>query len=113
MTSGWASGAIVTDGVRIGRGAVVAAGAVVTQDVPPHTVVAGVPARPVKTIDGTTDRQPGCYGLPGACGGEIMTELSIVIPAYNEEHGIESIARRVLATRERPGQGRRRSAWSC
>jgi len=29
-----------------------------------------------------------------------MTELSIVIPAYNEEHGIESIARRVLATRE-------------
>jgi acetyltransferase-like isoleucine patch superfamily enzyme len=49
------SGAIITDGVRIGRGCVVAAGAVVTQDVPPHTVVAGIPARPVKTIDGTTD----------------------------------------------------------
>jgi hypothetical protein len=30
-----------------------------------------------------------------------MTELSVVIPAYNEEHGIDSIARRVLATRER------------
>lgn len=29
-----------------------------------------------------------------------MTELSVVIPAYNEEHGIDSIARRVLATRE-------------
>jgi acetyltransferase-like isoleucine patch superfamily enzyme len=40
--------AVVTDGVRIGRGAVVAAGAVVTADVPPHTVAAGVPARVVR-----------------------------------------------------------------
>ena len=47
------SGVIVTDGVRIGQGAVVAAGAVVTKDVPPHTVVAGVPARVIKTIDGS------------------------------------------------------------
>jgi acetyltransferase-like isoleucine patch superfamily enzyme len=44
------SGCVVTDGVRIGKGAVVAAGAVVTKDVPAHTVVAGVPAKVVRSI---------------------------------------------------------------
>lgn len=46
------AGAVITDGVRVGRGSVVAAGAVVTKDVPPHSVVAGVPAKVIKTIDG-------------------------------------------------------------
>ena len=40
--------AIILHGVTIGRGAVVAAGAVVTKDVPPYAIVAGVPARIVK-----------------------------------------------------------------
>lgn len=39
------AGAIVLKGVRLGRGCVVAAGAVVTRDVPPYTIAGGVPAR--------------------------------------------------------------------
>ena len=43
--------AVVLPGVSIGRHAVVAAGAVVTRDVPPFSVVAGVPARVVRTLN--------------------------------------------------------------
>lgn len=43
-----ASNSIILSDVRIGRGAVIAAGSVVSQDVPPYAVVAGVPARVVK-----------------------------------------------------------------
>jgi acetyltransferase-like isoleucine patch superfamily enzyme len=45
-----AAGAIVIGGVKVGENSVVAAGSVVTKDVPPNTLVAGNPARVIRSI---------------------------------------------------------------
>jgi acetyltransferase-like isoleucine patch superfamily enzyme len=45
-------GAVLVPGVEVGEEAYVAAGAVVTRDVPPRAVVMGVPARPVREVPG-------------------------------------------------------------
>ena len=44
-------GAILTKGIRIGTGAIVAGGSVVTKDVPKYTIVGGVPAKILKYRD--------------------------------------------------------------
>jgi 2,3,4,5-tetrahydropyridine-2-carboxylate N-succinyltransferase len=46
--------AVILEGVRIGKGSVVAAGSVVTEDVPSGVVVAGVPAKIIKNVDDKT-----------------------------------------------------------
>lgn len=43
------AGAIVLDGVRIGKGCIVGAGAVVTKDLPDYAIAAGIPAKVIKT----------------------------------------------------------------
>jgi acetyltransferase-like isoleucine patch superfamily enzyme len=50
-------GAIVLMGVRVGHGSIVGAGAVVTKDVPPGSVVAGNPARVISSVDELVDKR--------------------------------------------------------
>ncbi|MBO4339103.1 MAG: acyltransferase [Clostridia bacterium] len=45
------NGAIVLPGVTIGNNCIIGAGAIVTKDVPENSIVAGVPARVIETID--------------------------------------------------------------
>lgn len=47
------AGAIITQGVTVGRGAVIAAGSFVNCDVPEKTLFGGVPAKLIKKIEST------------------------------------------------------------
>ncbi len=50
------SGAVILCGVTIGEGALVGAGAVVTRNIAPREVVAGVPARLLRSLDSSEDK---------------------------------------------------------
>lgn len=46
-----AANVVLTSGITIGKHCVIAAGSVVTKDIPPYTVAAGNPAKPIKQYD--------------------------------------------------------------
>ncbi len=55
-----AANAVITAGVTIGKHSVIAAGAVVTKDIPPFSVAVGNPARVIKTFDHTKNEWVKC-----------------------------------------------------
>ena len=66
------AGAIILPGVTIGEYSIVAAGSVVTKDVPPHTVVAGVPARVIGTVEESLEKLK--RGIPNGSGAKDSKE---------------------------------------
>jgi galactoside O-acetyltransferase len=59
------TGAVILPGVTIGKGSIVGAGAVVTRDVPPFAIVAGVPAKFVRWRPGCGPEGAGAAPRPG------------------------------------------------
>jgi acetyltransferase-like isoleucine patch superfamily enzyme len=62
------AGVTILKGVTVGDRAIVAAGSVVTRDVPPDTVVAGVPARVIKHRSGAAGPAPAPVGHAALAG---------------------------------------------
>lgn len=53
-----AAGVTILPGVTVGAGAIVAAGAVVASDVPPNTLVGGIPAKIIRVLDSPAEADP-------------------------------------------------------
>ena len=77
-----AAGVTLLPGVTVGRGAIVAAGAVVTKNVPPNTLVGGVPAKKIRSLEEPQDMSLVDRQIDKITGQPF---LSVVIPTYNRK----------------------------
>lgn len=56
--------AIILPGVTIGRGSIIAAGAIVTKNIPEYSIVAGAPAKIIGSRNSELNYAPGAEGIP-------------------------------------------------
>lgn len=70
------TGAIILPGTRLGRNVAVAGGAVVRGEFPGNCVIAGVPAKVVRTYDATEGWQPPLPGRPAVISLEELDKLA-------------------------------------
>lgn len=64
-------GSFILKGVTIGEGSVVGANSVVTHDVPPHTIVAGVPAKIVASTSKSWEQLSGVIAIQGVAQAKL------------------------------------------
>lgn len=70
-------------GVKIGRGAILSAGAVVNKDIPPYCIAGGVPAKPIKfkwTVDQILEHEEKLYAVEERFSREYLEEIFAKTP---------------------------------
>lgn len=104
-------GAMIFPGVTVGEGSVVSAGAVVLADVPPYTVVAGNPARAVRSL---RDRPPAATSAPAPAAAPAPARAPAAAPApapavaaYQAQpaDGLQVVTRTIVTLAKLPGIG--------